>query len=1608
MLTMYRVVSLALLAITFGVHTAHAQTTFGVHEKAIERVNEARSVGPLSVDDVFGDQISNFDGGGEFTNVDISVPGNNGLPVELRRSLKIDDRMRLNGTHLGGFAEWDLDIPHLSGIFATAAGGWRPASGTVNQRCSLPSEPAFAGTMPPEDYWSGYNLHVPGAGSQPLLVSPSAMLPAAAGGPYPWITKGMWRISCKSATKNGYAGQAFVALSPAGVKYHLDWAISKSHAGVKNNGTGYNAVRQVIYFLASRVEDRFGNWVDYTYSGDKLTGITSSDGRSISLTYMGNKITSAASSVGSWSYAYTGEKLSQVTRPDGSKWTYSSSGALAIYPPSWSPAFEDPTGCPDTLEPSSGGYILTIGAPSGATGTFTFGVLQHFRSAVPDTCVIESPTYWYRKIPFYNWNLSLLTKVVSGPGLPSMTWTYDYGQPDYLMGGSTKENSVTGPSSTYVRYTYGTDYAANEGQLLKVERGSGPSAILQSKTHAYVTNAEAGSQYFPSYVGYNPLMYSDPVASGGLRPLKQTVTTQQGVNFNWQVNACTGKYCFDVFGNPSNVTKASTLPGSPSKAVATEYEHNTTYWVLGQVKKTTEGSYAASETTFNALALPWVMSSFGRVVQTLTYNADGTVATVKDGNNNTITLSNWYRGIPQLITYPDSTTQSATVSGAGWVTSVTDQNGYVTGYGYDTMGRLASVVYPTGDTTAWNMTTLSFTPSSTPVYGLPAGHWRQVIQTGNNRKVVMMDALWRPVVTETYDAGDLNGTISQVVNRYDENGRVSFTSYPQRNLDPTVYNTWANPSLAPNAAGTHAFYDALGRVTSASHDSELGLLTTLTEYLSDFQIRVTNPRGFSTVTQYQAFDVPTTDYPNGITQSAGADTSATEIHRDIFGKPQRIRKRNASGSLFVDRNYVYHANQLLCKVIEPETGATVLGYDDAGNLTHSASGVTGYGDLNQCNHAEAWASGRTVVRTFNNMNRLTSLAFPDGLGNQSWAYTPDGLPATITTYNSLPSNQDGLQVINAYSYNRRRLMIGESLAQKDWYTWGVGYGYDSNASLASQSYYDGSTVSYHPNALGQPTRVQDHTGFIFASGAEYYPNGAVKQFTYGNGIVHSMLQNVRQLPARSVDSGVLDLDTRFDANGNVSDIYDVQRGAFYNRHMQYDGLDRLTAAGSWVFGGDAWHRYTYDAIDNMTSWKLPGVKDYAQYVYNPKNQLGNIKDSAGATIVALEYDDQGNLNYKNNQNYDFDIGNRLREVTGKEYYRYDGHGRRVMAWRPNLGSVFSQYTSDGKVFFQWDEPQNKRLYNLYLGNNLVAIREVPLAGGALVTKYQHTDALGSPVAVTNEAGTVIERNDYEPYGAVIGKPNYQGIGYTGHVQDAATGLTYMQQRYYDPQVGLFLSADPVTAYSKPVGQFHRYRYANNSPYNFIDPDGREIKLTGSKEDQQTFIRQASEFTGMKITQDSDGTLRSSQCDVNGAGVPEAAQSFVSAMNSDTSIKIEAVSGDLNVYIDSYATGKTDVADVAGIASKSREMGAGTLVHTLTEYRVANEAGGQTRANFGAAHDAALRAESKIFGASMRGNSLSGPGQGLAPGRTISYDYMDSSGRVVKSFTYTLDSNGTPR
>ncbi|HET7306865.1 MAG TPA: RHS repeat-associated core domain-containing protein, partial [Gammaproteobacteria bacterium] len=102
----------------------------------------------------------------------------------------------------------------------------------------------------------------------------------------------------------------------------------------------------------------------------------------------------------------------------------------------------------------------------------------------------------------------------------------------------------------------------------------------------------------------------------------------------------------------------------------------------------------------------------------------------------------------------------------------------------------------------------------------------------------------------------------------------------------------------------------------------------------------------------------------------------------------------------------------------------------------------------------------------------------------------------------------------------------------------------------------------------------------------------------------------------------------------------------------------------------------------------------------------------------------------------------------------------------------------------------------------------------------HTDRLGNPAMETDSTGAVIWRQSYTPYGETSEQADPDGPGFTGHRHDAATGLVYMQARYYDPKIGRFLSPDPVTFSPQYPKYFNRYWYAAGNPYKYTDPTGK--------------------------------------------------------------------------------------------------------------------------------------------------------------------------------------------
>lgn len=115
---------------------------------------------------------------------------------------------------------------------------------------------------------------------------------------------------------------------------------------------------------------------------------------------------------------------------------------------------------------------------------------------------------------------------------------------------------------------------------------------------------------------------------------------------------------------------------------------------------------------------------------------------------------------------------------------------------------------------------------------------------------------------------------------------------------------------------------------------------------------------------------------------------------------------------------------------------------------------------------------------------------------------------------------------------------------------------------------------------------------------------------------------------------------------------------------------------------------------------------------------------------------------------------------------------------------------------------------------------LPVAQADEVT-YYIPDAQGSPVAAMDQTGAILWRKHYQPFGGEL-EPQAANnrVGFTGHVKDALTNLNYIGARYYDPQIGRFMSMDPAAVNPEDPRTFNRYNYANNNPYRYVDPDGR--------------------------------------------------------------------------------------------------------------------------------------------------------------------------------------------
>lgn len=1418
-----------------------------VYQEYAERMRSAEMVSPLG-SEIFGESVNLFDGATTFNSTDIDIPGNSALPVRLQRRFEIQRVPQMVGSEFGGLGNWDIDVPYISGVFPTGnLWGHFPATGVTVPRCSSNYVPAVSAPFELRDVWSGNSVHLPGQGDKEVLYTdsrahsgPGYMIPVS-GGPYRWTTRDRDYLTCTTSMSNPFMGEGFILHTADGWKYTFDYGVTRNAGRL---GQGTNQIHRVrVLLLATRVEDPFGNYVAYTYnlSGypTLIQGFLKNGGgfsleRTISIDYtsgpgcIGTRACSASAHGRTWNFSYdSAGRLQRVYQPQATDisrpfWEYGYIGNLDVPYQNW----DGNSGaiCQAVPEDGPHPFKLVISHPSSAKGEFSFDYVRTYRSgvALKRGCVTQGGNGKIT-VPYFSDGFQLGSKKISGPGLPATEWYHNYDFPNPVSVGVfgfcadsaacaahplERTVMVAQPDGTAVLHRFGIKFDVNHGRLLGTQTRSSTasnppsSAILTTTTLDYFSGTPT---LFPDIYGIS--YGADDPNSVRVRPVIAEAETRQGTTFSRTYSL--GH--FDRFARPKRVTKS----GSHSRTEDTVYrDRDDPAWILGRVQSVSLATGTEMEAyDHHPVTLARTAEyRFGRLIRTMQYRADGTLEWVRNAGLATqeTRIGVPHRGIPQSITYPDQTSTSATVNDHGQITSVTTERNYITNYDYREDGRLYRIRRTDPDPQVWNSTQISFAPAG-PEYGVAPGHWTQVVTTGNGTKRTVFDALWRPVVT-VLEPGDSDPRIT--VRRYDHAGRETFVSHPVAFGTVTSVNK-----------GASTVYDALGRVTATTLDSELGLLGTLTTYPGSAFMKVfVNARGYSTTTEFKTFDAPSEDFPSRIIEP---ESTTTEIARDEFGMPTAVtRSGNFQGSMLsTTRSYVYDTHKRLCKTVEPETFATVRAYDAAGNVEWQASGqdFSGYQNPFECQHGLVPASQKTSY-TYDTRNRLRDTIHGDNSPAIHVTYHADGLPWTV---HSGGHNW-------TYAYNGRGLLTSEHL-NSGTSSFSIGHDYNANGHEASLTYPDGSSVDFAPNGLGEPTRAG-----AYATGATRHLNGALKGFSYGNGVVRHSTQTLnRGLPDAITETKggttILADNYDWDENANVTAIASTAPGDIRSRWMSYDGRDRLT--GTYFGSLGAQLSFTYDPLDNLRSYFTPG-RVYT-HDYDPVNgRLTGIRNETHAPMYAYAYDGtagkRGHVTTRtktsfdpNTQVYTFDLGNRLVQLGGSfnETYTYDGHGRRTTRQVGAAAKTFQIYAMDGKLLQvgATGAPGSERY--VYFGKHLVA-KLVTGAGGSTTVRYQHTDGLGSPTVETTAGGTEIpgSRLLHEPYGLVSGGTPVQGPGFTGHVLDLATGLSYMQQRYYDPVAGRFLSVDPVATDAGTGGNFNRYWYANNNPYKFTDPDGRMASM----------------------------------------------------------------------------------------------------------------------------------------------------------------------------------------
>ena len=328
--------------------------------------------------------------------------------------------------------------------------------------------------------------------------------------------------------------------------------------------------------------------------------------------------------------------------------------------------------------------------------------------------------------------------------------------------------------------------------------------------------------------------------------------------------------------------------------------------------------------------------------------------------------------------------------------------------------------------------------------------------------------------------------------------------------------------------------------------------------------------------------------------------------------------------------------------------------------------------------------------------------------------------------------------------------------------------------------------------------------------------------TYG---YYSPDKQVGTLP-RKITVGSRTLSYTYDANGNITAITDTKGSSTVKESYVYDELNRLIRENSQT--QKKTFTYEYDLGGNLVK--------VCEYPYT----TGTLPTKPSATEtgtfgqvwrdklmkwngVVMQYDSIGNMTKKGNTTFTWTQGRKLESVNnGKKIrYYYDHAGNRV---KKTVDNVTTEYCMAGDLLVT-EKGEGRRIWYYYdSAANPVSMR---VSG----KDYFYVRNLQNDViALIDDTGETVVEYKYNSWGKIlsitgskastIGKTN--PFRYRGYYYDEETGMYYLKNRYYDPEIRRFISADSyISGFNSTMCNV--FCYCGNNPVSNSDPEGTFFK-----------------------------------------------------------------------------------------------------------------------------------------------------------------------------------------